>query len=175
MGDIVRLSIGEDLCSRFDIQQDTINPNFLYYVKCIQSISQEAGIYNVSELVVPGYANKSKYLRRSSLDPNDYFEYTALPTVTAVSPNNGNIGGQYLTISGTGFSQNPANNTVSIDGNDCLIIEASNNQIKCTLGKKDSSKSSLLSTNSSSQTNGYFAGAGLKYARYSRGSAVSSM
>lgn len=70
MGEIIRLSLGEDLCSRFDVLQDTINPNYVYYVECVQSSSQEAGLYNVSELVVPGYANKSKYMRRSSLDPH---------------------------------------------------------------------------------------------------------
>lgn len=175
MGSIVRLSIGEDLCSRFDIQQDTITPYYLNYVQCMQSSSQEAGRYNVSELVDPGYANKSKYLRRSSLDPNEYFEFTALPTITAVGPNNGNVGGQYLTISGTGFSANPANNTVLVDGNDCLITSATPNELKCTLGRKDPSKSSLLSTNSSSQQKGYFGGAGLRYARYAYTSAISSM
>lgn len=175
MGQITRIRLGEDLCSRFDVEQDAINENSLNYIRCIQSSSQEAGKYNASEQVLVGFANNSYYMRRSSFDPKEYFEFTALPTITGVSPNNGNIGGQYLTVSGTGFSANPANNTVLVDGNDCLVTSASQNQLKCTVSKKDSSKSSLLASNASSQQNGYFGGAGLKYARYTAGSAIDTI
>lgn len=89
-----------------------------------------------------------------------------MPTVSSVSPNSGNIGGQFLSITGTGFSRNPANNTVSVDGTNCAVTSASENLLTCTLSKRDSSKTTLLPTNSTSQKNGYFAGAGLQYARY---------
>jgi len=114
-------------------------------------------------------------MRRSSFDPTEYFEFTSLPTVSGVSPTSGNVGGQYLTISGTGFSPNPNNNTVTVDGNDCSVTSANNNEIKCTLGSKSSSLTSLLSTNSSSQANGYFSGAGLKYARYTYSSSINTL
>ena len=113
-------------------------------------------------------------MRRSSFDPQEYFEFTSLPTVAAVTPATGNVGGQYLTISGTGFSPNPKNNTVTVDGNDCSVTSADNYQIKCTLAAKGPS-TSLLSTNSSSQSNGYFSGAGLKYARYTRSSSIDTL
>ena len=111
-------------------------------------------------------------MRRSSLDPNEYFEFTALPTVSSVSPASGNIGGQYLTISGTGFSNSPTNNTVTVDGNDCAVTSSNNNEIKCTLAAKDNALSSKLATDSGSQVNGYFSGAGVKYARYTKSSSI---
>jgi hypothetical protein len=116
--------------------------------------------------VITGYGDNSRYMRRSSLDPNEYFEFTVLPTITAVSPSNGNIGGQYLTITGTGFSPKVTNNTVSVDGNNCHVTSATNDEIKCTLAAKSGVASSLLSTDSNSQVNGYFSGAGVKYERY---------
>lgn len=115
-------------------------------------------------------------MRRSSLNPNEYFEFTALPTVSGVSPNSGNMGGQLLTISGTGFSMNPQNNSVTVDGNNCRVTESSNNQLKCTLDPKNTSSSSQLATNSSAgQQNGYFSGAGVKYVRYGMNSAINNM
>lgn len=89
-----------------------------------------------------------------------------MPTVSSVSPNTGNLGGQNITITGTGFSGIPSNNTVSVDGNDCKVTSSSENTISCTINNRDSSKTSKLSTTSSSQQQGYFSGAGLKYTRY---------
>jgi hypothetical protein len=175
MGDVERLRLGEDLCSRFDVEQAAISATTRQYIQCKESSTQEARKYNVSELLAPGYANHSRYLRRTSFDPQEYFEFTALPTVTAVSPASGNIGGQYLTISGSGFSANPANNSVSVDGNDCLVTSASSDQIKCTLSPKNSSVSSQLPTNSSSQLSGFSSGAGLKYARYAVTSSINTV
>lgn len=90
-----------------------------------------------------------------------------MPTVTSITPSSGNTGGQNITVYGTGFSLEPKNNTVSIDGTPCKVTEASQGSLKCTLGPKDTTKSSLLSTNSTSQANGYFSGAGATYVRYS--------
>ena len=135
-------------------------------MRCIESSSQEAGKYNVSEHVVPGFANNSRYMRRTSLDPNEYFEFTALPTVKAVSPATGNVGGQFLTITGTGFSGEPSNNTVTVDGNDCAVTSSSDYEIKCILAARDPAVSTLLATNSTGQVSGHFSGAGLRYSRY---------
>jgi hypothetical protein len=141
----------------------------------MQSGLQEAGKYNVSEKVVPGYANNSWLMRRSSFDPREYFEFTALPTITAVSPPTGNIGGQHLTIAGTGFSGNLTNNSVTVDGNPCLVTSSSNNQIKCTLQPQNLTLSTQLLTNSFAQQNGFFSGAGLRYARYARTNAITTL
>ena len=70
MGDVTRIRLGEDLCSRFDVEQSSINANSYRFIRCIESSSQEAGKYNVSEQVLPGFANNSRYMRRSSLNPN---------------------------------------------------------------------------------------------------------
>lgn len=175
MGNVTRIRLGEDMCSRFDVQQDAITLNDYNYVRCLESSVQEAGKYNVSEQVTPGFAKNNILMRRSSFDPHEYFEFTSLPTVGSVAPANGNIGGQYLTISGTGFSLNPANNSVSVDGNDCKVTSASSDQLKCTVANKDPAKSSLLSTNASSQVSGYFSGAGLTYARYPISTAIDTM
>ena len=48
MGDITKILIGSDLCSRFDIQQSAIDPNWYAYVNCTQSPLTEAGRYKVS-------------------------------------------------------------------------------------------------------------------------------
>ncbi len=89
-----------------------------------------------------------------------------MPTITSISPNTGNLGGQNITITGTGFSNVPKNNSVSVNGNDCKVTSSSENTITCTLDKYDSTKTAKLTTTSSSQQNGYFSGAGLKYTRY---------
>lgn len=105
---------------------------------------------------------------------NESFEFSALPTITSVSPSSGNIGGQYLTIKGNGFSPNLKNNSVTIDGTNCKITSSANGQINCILNPK-SSTTTELSTNSSSQQNGYFAGAGIQYARYSVTTLINSI
>lgn len=166
LGDIKELKLGGDLCSRFDVFQDAIDANSNQYVKCMESSAQVAGKYVVSEKVTPGRAINNPNLQRASLDGGEYYEFAVLPTVTSVSPNNGNLGGQNITISGTGFSGIAKNNTVSVNGNDCKVTSSSETAISCTINTYDSSKSAKLPTNSSSQQKGFFSGAGLKYTRY---------
>jgi hypothetical protein len=48
MGDVVKLKLGDDLCSRFDILQEPISDNVNQYIRCIQSNQQVAGNYNIS-------------------------------------------------------------------------------------------------------------------------------
>jgi hypothetical protein len=55
---------------------------------------------------------------------------------------------------------------VTIDGNKCQIQEVSGTTITCTLPPRNGSASAKLVSNSTNQTNGYFSGAGLNYARY---------
>lgn len=113
MGDVTKILLGRHLCSRFDIEQDAIAKQWSYaIIKCAQSHLMEGGNYNVSEQVVYGLADRHTFLRRSSLVRGEYFEFTALPTVSGVSTHRGNNGGQTLSITGTGFSLNKKNNTV---------------------------------------------------------------
>ena len=167
MGDVVKIKLGGELCSRFDVVQPQISPSNFAYISCMASSLQVGGRYNVSQHLTPGIANKVASIRRPSLVEGEYFEFTSLPTITSVSPASGNLGGQVITLSGTGFSGVLANNSVSIDGNKCEVNSATEQQLTCTLAARNASLSALLTTTSSTQVNGYFGGAGLKYARYS--------
>ena len=80
-----------------------------------------------------------------------------------------------MTIVGTGFSNEPTNNTVIVDGNDCKVTSSFNEEIQCTLAARNNGVSSLLSTNSSGQVSGYFSGAGLNYARYTYSSSINTI
>jgi len=111
-------------------------------------------------------ANHNIYLRRSSLNKNDNFEYTVLPSVSWISASTGNLGGQYLTIYGNDFSLNPANNTVSVDGTNCAVTAVTSGQLSCTVAPRVPGTTTLYTTTSNSQQNGYPSGAGLQYARY---------
>lgn len=73
MGDVTKLLLGNDLCSRFDVEQAPINAVWYASINCIQSHQQEAGKYNVSEQVTRGFAQHSTFLRRTSLTPGEYF------------------------------------------------------------------------------------------------------
>ena len=47
-----------------------------------------------------------------------------------------------------------------------MVTTSSINSITCNLQARNPNTSSLLSTNSANQTNGYFSGTGLNYKRY---------
>ena len=89
-----------------------------------------------------------------------------MPSVESVSPQEGNLGGQLITIKGKGFSGKKENNTIDVDGNTCTPLSATSSQIECILGMKNDQVTSKLETNSTNQTNSYISGTGFKYARY---------
>lgn len=72
-------------------------------------------------------------MRRASLNKKDNFEFTHLPTVSSINQNQGEEAGQNLVITGTGFSREDENNTVSVDGNNCVINQANSKKIVCKL------------------------------------------
>jgi len=53
-----------------------------------------------------------------------------------------------------------------VDGNNCKVTYSTNEEIGCIVAPRDPSLTSKQLTNSTSQQNGYFSGAGLQYARY---------
>jgi hypothetical protein len=175
MGDVTRIRLGRDVCSRFDIQQAPISAHQYAYINCSQSPLMEGGRYNVTQQVVPGFADHHTFLRRSSFIKGEYFEYAALPTVSAISTHIGNNGGQKLSITGTGFSKNKLNNSVSVDGNPCEVGYSDEGNIQCIIAPKNNTLSSKLTSSSASQVNGYFSGAGLNYARYSYRGSISAL
>lgn len=164
MGDFESLLIGEELCGMFDILQDTISQNSQSRVQCVQADLQEAGKYSITEKVAVGTADNYYYMKKASLSDEDY-EHTVLPGVQSVSPNSGLSGGQDITITGTGFSNHEDRVSVTVDDVPCTVTSSTINEISCHLAEKVS-QSSLLDTNSGSQTMGYLCGSGLSYERY---------
>lgn len=84
----------------------------------------------------------------------------------ALSISSGNKGGQFLNITGSGFSANLLNNTVSVDNNPCQVTASSGNLISCTLAKRNPSLTSKISTTSTNQSNPFISGSGWQYTRY---------
>jgi hypothetical protein len=104
MGDFILFAVGDKLCQLFDIKQnDNVGYHSFSYVQCDQSTEQEAGYYLYQEKVSLGFADIDYKVTRSSLD-SKLFHHTVMPIITDINPNSGYTGGQYLSISGYGFS-----------------------------------------------------------------------
>ena len=117
------------------------------------------------EYLTPGYSTPDPKLRRSSF-LQENFHFAVLPAVYSLTPSSGGLAGQTININGTGFSNNASEITVKVDNNDCVVTASTINSITCNLKPRNPSASSLLSTNSANQANGYFSGTGLNYKRY---------
>lgn len=67
--------------------------------------------------------------------PSETFTYSsaATPTVSSVTPTNG-IGGNAVTIAGTGYSSTDSDNAVTVGGATCTVTASSPTSITCTLG-----------------------------------------
>ncbi|XP_048254094.1 fibrocystin-L-like [Haliotis rufescens] len=67
--------------------------------------------------------------------PSETFTYSsaATPTVSSVTPTNG-IGGNAVTIAGTGYSSTNSDNAVTVGGVTCTVTASSPTSITCTLG-----------------------------------------
>lgn len=165
MGDVISMNIGNALCGRFDIVQGPISASNSDTISCHQALVQEGGKYQVVEYLTPGYSNPDHKLRRSSF-LQENFHFAVLPAIYSLTPNSGALAGQTVNINGTGFSNNASEITVTVDDNDCLVTASTINSITCSLQPRNPNASSLLATNSASQTNGYFSGTGLNYKRY---------
>jgi len=126
LGDVKAMLVGDMQCSRFDIKEGPIQANNYETISCKLAPVQEAGKYSVREYVVPGYSTPAFFMRRSSFLRENY-HFALLSSVSSVFPKSGFIGGQILTISGTGFSTNYTMNSVSVDGNKCKVISSTNN------------------------------------------------
>jgi len=160
LGDIIGLKIGNNMCGRFDIAQDAINPNKNNNIICKQSGRQEGGKYNVSEHVLPGYASNSKAMRKPSFI-NEYYEFSVMPTILGVSSHSGSNLGDILTITGTGFSSIPSKVAVTVDNTPCIVSVASTESISCEISERPSNEAGTrLNTDSISQVKGFISGSG---------------
>lgn len=165
MGEVVSMLIGDTQCGRFDILEGPINPNWGAFITCKQALLQEAGKYQVSELLVPGYSNPDSHLRRSSFLQENY-HFAVLPSITGLSAHMGAAAGNRITISGTGFSTKPSALSVDVDGTKCSVVSSTLTSITCDIQPYDSSISTKLPTNSASPKNQYISGTGLRYQLY---------
>lgn len=131
----------------FDITQNQITFNTYTRVMCNQAPQQEAGKYNVSEHVTVGWAQTLWTMQRASLKA-EYYQHTVLPAVANLNPNQGGLAGQDLVISGSGFSNNPKNISVTVDGVNCAVKSSTQTSINCRLAAKQSSNSAALPSSS---------------------------
>lgn len=168
-GDILSVHVGDEQCGLFDITQGSVTYNGVDRLKCRQARVQEGGKYNISEHMKVGKSTTSTFMRKSSLQ-DEYYEHVVLPSISQVSPPTGILGGQILTIDGSGFSNHPSSVTVSVDGVDCHVLSSTTAQITCDLEEKTSSHSGLLDTDvNGTQQDGYLKGGGFHYQRYAVG------
>ena len=99
-------------------------------MRCIQSVEQVAGKYNVSSHVKAGISHEQSTLRKATLDPEEYYYHqTLMPSISSVEPHLGIVGGQIIKIMGTGFSSDLENNSISVDGVPCKVISSSLTEI----------------------------------------------
>jgi len=99
------------------------------------------------------------------------YSNSASSVVTSISPRYGTYkGGETVTFTGTGFSSAQSETTVTIDGVDCSVTQATSTQVQCTTGARptiNSNPSTVLSFSGSAQ-NGHASMQALmyKYANY---------
>jgi len=133
---------------------------------CKQANLQEAGKYNVSEHVTAGWALTTWPMQRASLQ-SEYYHHTVLPAISSFGPTQGGLAGQDLVITGTGFSTNSKNISVSVDGVNCAVQSSTLTSINCRLASKQPTDSAALPSSAGTPVENYIAGVGLKYWRYS--------
>lgn len=132
MGDVYGIYIGDSLCSRFGISQDSILPNSAEYIQCYQATLQMAGKYEISEHLYPGRSKSNELINKATLDNSEIYQFVVLPLVNDTT-NSGSINGQDLFIKGTGFSLNKDDVKVTVDGVNCLVTESTFSEVKCSL------------------------------------------
>ena len=120
MGDFYGLYVDDELCSMFDIEQSYINYNGVKTVKCDQAALQEAGRYVLKEHVVAGYAQKNYKMMKTS-NSGEVYEHTVLAAIDSLSVHEGLLGGQDITIKGTGFTAHPTEVSVTVDTVPCDV------------------------------------------------------
>jgi len=166
--DVRGLYIGNLMCSRFDIMEGPINANSYQFITCAIPPIQEGGLYNVTEWVTPGYADKSPRLLSANLATGTNAEFTVTPVVSSISSHLGGSAGQTITITGSGFSTDATRIEVSAANIPCTVTAASTSSVTCVVQPNPAGNTfgKLTSNTSGTQTDGFFAGSGLKYTRY---------
>uniref|UniRef100_A0A0G4ICS1 PA14 domain-containing protein n=1 Tax=Chromera velia CCMP2878 TaxID=1169474 RepID=A0A0G4ICS1_9ALVE len=115
-------------------------------IRCEVQDLLEAGEYNLTVTTDPAnqetdnaYGRARYEMGAVQVNPKTGTVFTTVvaPLVESVSPTtSGSLGGGNVTITGTSFSEAPANITVTLDGVPCEVLESSRNQIVCKAGAK---------------------------------------
>jgi hypothetical protein len=151
--DVRGLYIGSQMCSRFDIMEANINANSYQYITCQLPPTMEGGLYNVTEWVTPGYAQKSPRMLSGSISQGVNYEYAVIPSITSISANSGSYLGALLTITGTGFSSNVSKLSIKAANIPCDVKSASATSITCQVQPNFAGNTfGILGTNSTNST-----------------------
>ena len=127
-GDILGLYVGDYLCSLHDIEPRVVSPTSPSFITCALPPNIEGGYYTVKPWMRPGYAKNAYKMKYASLtNPGQIFELIVNPSVTAVSMHSGAVGGNKITITGTGFSADSTKLNIKAAGLNCLIISSTAN------------------------------------------------
>lgn len=134
-----RPAIGDRLCDVDEASNPEPldgNSNELYFT-CLAP-SHEAGAYpfdlRINDGVGLGRASVSPSLLQYTLDGRT-LSYVHHADVSQVSFGEGGVlGGAVLTIYGSGFASNPANNSVEVAGSPCPVLTSSPTVLTCLLG-----------------------------------------
>lgn len=104
----------------------------------------------------------------SVLNSGQTYQFIVSPAISSLSNHASGSKGIDITITGTGFSLDPTEISVTAAGLPCSVTSSSTTQIVCTVGSDISGNTyGLLATNTThTQTNGYISGTGFNYARY---------
>jgi len=85
MGDVYGIYVGDSLCNRFGIFQDTLIPNGYDFIQCYQATLQKAGKYSVSLHLFPGLSTASSFMYKQTEKNDDKYQFVVLPLVNSTT------------------------------------------------------------------------------------------
>ena len=160
------LKIGDSICSYGNTLQNVIDGNAARIVCDVTN--EEGGYYTVSAWVAAGYERKREDNLVSLLsDASKSYEFIVNPVVTSLSSHAGGNEGDQITVYGTGFSSDSSKITVTAAGYSCNVLSATPTKLDISvLSTSSPSTYGKLTTNSTSQKNGFISGSGFIHSVY---------
>lgn len=148
-----------------------LDPTNIGKVSCVIPPHYEAGFYNVSEMTIAGWAEKSSHLLNTAFNTSGAaFKYNVMvqPTISNVDVHTGSRGGKLISITGTGFSKDWSNTVIKAAGTPCQVKNIEGNTITCLTDQSavGASDGKILNSSATTQVNPYYAGSGATFTRY---------
>ena len=174
--EIENILIGDTVCSTLDIEQeDQISRNNRDNIICRVYQNQEAGQYDFTELVDPGYSKNSIRTKQTSYFTQNNYTQRVAPKITSMASHEGGDQGHRIKVSGTGFSTDSSNYECMIAGETCTVSDASVNSVVVEVPAKDAGntdygKLAKAAGDSSTQERPFAGGLGIKMTVYERDS-----